>query len=128
VIEVYACADCSDCEHKAKCLYRYNEARDINKNKIMKINENWEELKSKSNENIQSEQGILNRQIRSIQTEGHFGDIKENDNFRRFKYRSSQKVEKEFMLYAMARNINKYHRFVNGKIKKFEGKSDQQVA
>lgn len=42
----------------------------------MKINERWEELKEKSHANIQSEKGILNRQIRSIQTEGHFGDIK----------------------------------------------------
>ena len=74
------------------------------------------------------EQGILNRQIRSIQTEGHFGDIKENDNFRRFNYRSLEKVYKEFLLYAIDRNINKYHRFIHGKIKKFEGKSEQQVA
>ncbi len=44
----------------------------------MKINEQWEELKEASNANIQSEKGILKRQIRSIQTEGHFGDIKEN--------------------------------------------------
>ena len=29
--------------------------------------------------NIQSEEGILKRQTRSIQTEGHFGDIKENE-------------------------------------------------
>lgn len=38
------------------------------------------------------------RQIRSIQTERHFGDIKENENFRRFNYRCSEKVYKEFML------------------------------
>ena len=41
----------------------------------------WEALKERSHANIQSEKGILNRQIRSIQTEGHFGDIKENDDF-----------------------------------------------
>ena len=50
--------------------------------------------------------GILNRQIRSIQTEGHFGDIKENDDFRRFNHRSTEKVYKEFMLYAIGRNIS----------------------
>ena len=93
----------------------------------MKINENWEELKFKSHENIQSEQGILNRQILSIQTERHFGDIKENDKFRRFNYRSSKKVYKEFMLYAIGRNINKYHRFIHRKIKKYDGTFDQQV-
>ena len=61
-------------------------------------------------------------------TEGHFGDIKENEDFRRFNYRSSEKVYKEFMLYAMGRNLNKYHRFLHGEIRKFEGKTEQTVA
>ncbi len=74
--------------------------RDVGKNKVMKINENWEELKSESHANIQSEKGIFNRQIRSIQTEGHFADIKGNNHFRRFNYRSEEKVSKEFMLYV----------------------------
>ena len=112
-LEVYGCADCSGCEHKAKCLYKYNPDKDPDKNKVMKINEQWEELKEESHANVQSEKGILNRQIRSIQTEGHFGDIKENENFRRFNYRSTEKVYKEFMLYAIGRNINKYHRFLH---------------
>lgn len=91
-------------------------------------NEQWESLKEESHTNIQSEKGILKRQIRSIQTEGHFGDIKENENFRRFHYRSSEKVYKEFMLYAIGRNINKYHRFLHNEIKKFEGKTEQKTA
>ena len=37
-------------------------------------------------------------------------------------YRSADKVYKEFMLYAIGRNINKYCRFLNEKLKKFEGK------
>lgn len=94
----------------------------------MKINELWEELQAESHENILSEKGILNRQIRSIQTEGHFGDIKENENFRRFHYRSSEKVYKEFLIFAIGRNVNKYHRFLNEKIKKFEGKTEQKTA
>lgn len=48
-------------------------------------------FKSESHANIESEKGILNRQIRSIQTEGHFSDMKENENFRRFNYRSSDR-------------------------------------
>ena len=83
----------------------------------MKINEQWEELKERSHANIQSERGILKRQTRSIQTEGHFGDIKENENFRRFNYRSADKVYKEFILYAIGRNINKYHRFLYEKLR-----------
>jgi hypothetical protein len=126
--EVYACGDCSGCTFKAKCLYRYDEERDIHKNKIMKVNEVWEELKAKSHENIQSEKGILNRQIRSIQTEGHFGDLKENDKFRRFNYRSTKKVYKEFMMYLFGRNLNKYHKFIKGEIKEFEGKTTEEAA
>jgi len=118
--EVYGCADCSGCEYKARCLYKYNAEKDTERNKVMKINEQWEELREKSHANIQSERGILKRQTRSIQTEGHFGDIKENENFRRFNYRSADKVYKEFMLYAIGRNINKYCRFLNEKLKKFE--------
>ena len=63
----------------------------------MKINEVWEDLREKSYANIQSEKGILKRQTRSIQTEGHFGDIKENEDFRRFNYRSSDKIYKEYL-------------------------------
>ncbi len=126
--EVYACSDCSGCTFKAKCLYRYDDKRDYNKNKVMKVNETWEKLKAKSHENILSERGILNRQIRSIQTEGHFGDVKENEGFRRFNYRGTAKVDKEFLLFAFGRNLNKYHRFITGKIKEFEGKSDQVAA
>ena len=125
--EVYGCSDCSGCEHKAKCLYKYNVEKDTEKNKVMKINEQWEALKEESHANIQSEKGILNRQIRSIQTEGHFGDIKENDGFRRFNYRTAEKVYKEFMLYAIGRNINKYHRFLHDEIKKFEGKAEEKA-
>ena len=126
--EVYGCADCSGCEHKARCLYKYNAEKDTERNKVMKINEQWEELREKSHANIQSERGILKRQTRSIQTEGHFGDIKENENFRRFNYRSADKVYKEFMLYAIGRNINKYCRFLNEKLKKFEGKTTEKTA
>ena len=120
--KVYACNDCSGCEHKAKCLYRYDEKKDIDKNKAMKINENWEELKEESEKNVLSPEGIKKRQIRSIQTEGHFGDIKENDGIRKFNHRSKEKVYKETLFYIMGRNINKYHRFKNGMLKEFEPK------
>jgi len=34
----------------------------------------------------------------------------------------------EFMLYVIGQNINKYHRFLHGEIKKFEGKTEQMAA
>ena len=51
-----------------------------------------------------------------------------NEDFRRFNYRSSDKVYKEFMLFAIGRNINKYHRFLHAKLKKFEGKLKEKIA
>ena len=69
-VEVYGCADCSGCEHKSKCLYRYNAEKNPDRNKIMKINERWEELKEESNANIQSEEGILKRQTDTVDPDG----------------------------------------------------------
>lgn len=126
--EVYACEDCSGCEHKAKCLYRYDAVRDKDKNKVMKVNLTWIDLQAESNANIQSEKGILNRQKRSIETEGHFGDTKENQHFRRFNYRSEEKVTKEFMLHVIGKNVNKYHRFIHGELEIFEGKAEEKAA
>jgi hypothetical protein len=123
--QVYSCKDCSNCELKPKCLYKYDENKHYAKNKVIKINESWDSLKEKSNNNIHSDKGILNRQIRSIQTEGFFGDMKANDDFRQFNHRSQDKVLKEFMLFAFGKNIDKYHKFIMGKIKRFEGKIDQ---
>ena len=118
----YICHDGRELRHIRR------KAKNPDRNKVMKINERWEELREESNANIQSEEGVLKRQTRSIQTEGHFGDIKENENFRRFNYRSKEKVYKEFMLYAIGRNIMKYHRFLQHEIKKYEGKKEQKAA
>nr|WP_330372215.1 transposase [Mediterraneibacter gnavus] len=97
---------------KQNVSIKYDAEKDAEKNKVMKVNGQWEALKEESHANIQSEKGILNRQIRSIQTEGHFWRYqKKMTVFRRFNYRTAEKVYKEFMLYAIGRNINKYHRF-----------------
>ena len=89
---------------------------------------NYQFMRRLKKEKLITLKGILKRQTRSIQTEGHFGDIKENENFRRFNYRSEEKVYKEFMLYAIGRNIIKYHRFLHDEIEKYEGKKEQKTA
>lgn len=95
---------------------------------MIKVNRNWETLKAASHVNIQSEKGIYYRQIRSIQTEGFFGDMKENNSFRKFNHRSSEKVYKESLLYVFGKNIGRYHKFINGELKKYERKSEQMTA
>lgn len=49
--------------------------------------------------------------------------MKANDGFRHFNYRSTEKVLKEFMLYAFGKNIDKYHKFKAKKNRKFHGKN-----
>ena len=39
--EVCRYLDCNGCEYKSKCLYKYDPDKDIDKNKVMKINEVW---------------------------------------------------------------------------------------
>lgn len=119
--EVYGCLDCSDCSLKSVCLYKYDPQKHQNKNKIMRINERWHKLKAESEANVLSEKGIKYRQIRSVTTEGSFGDMKENDSFRRFHRRGSEKITKEILLYVMSRNIKKYYRYMEKNIEIYKG-------
>ncbi len=119
--EIYATQSCKGCIHKAKCLYKYDETKDIDKNKVMKVNQNWDQLKAESEANILSDKGKLYRQIRSVQTEGSFGDMKENDQIRRLNHRGEEKAYKEMLFYVFGRNINKYHRFEQKTLVSFEG-------
>ncbi|RHB17422.1 transposase [Eubacterium ventriosum] len=81
-------------------------------------------MQEESHANILSEKGIVNRQTRSIQTEGYLGDIKENKNSRRFNYRSLEKVYREFLLFAIGRNIIG---FFMGKYKKLKEKQSRKL-
>ena len=120
--KIFESESCEGCEVKEKCLYKYSPQKDKDRQKTLRINERWDKLKRWSHKNIMSESGILNRQIRSIQTEGFFGDMKANDGFRRFNHRSKEKVTKEMMLYIFGKNVDRYYRFITNQLKKFEGK------
>lgn len=122
IFEVYSCESCDGCNYKSKCFYKYDEEKDLHKNKEIKVNYNWDELKWKSEENILSEKGIFYRQIRSIQTEGSFGDMKHNHKIRHFNHRGKEKTYKEMLFYTFGRNLIKYHRFEQQDLKSFTGK------
>ena len=38
-LEGYGSADCSGCEHKSKCLYKIQRRKNLDRNKVMRINE-----------------------------------------------------------------------------------------
>ena len=66
-------------------------------------------LRKQSRANITTEYGIQLRINRSIQVEGAFGVIKEDYGFRRFLTRGKKKTETQFMLLAIAFNIQKLY-------------------
>ena len=62
---------------------------------------------------------------RSIQVEGAFGVLKQNMNFKRFKYREKSKTKVEVILFAIGYNLRKY---VHKKIQKREGMKLHELA
>lgn len=98
----YECDDCSGCPHKKSCT-RAKE------NRKLQVSKRFVQQRAKSLERITSEQGILLRMNRSIQSEGAFGVIKQDYGFRQFLLRGHIKVRTEILLVAMAYNINKLH-------------------
>lgn len=108
---MYGCDDCSGCERKARCLYKYDAEKDGDKKKVMKINE------KNGKRNPMRTYGISNRQIQSFQTEGYFGNIKENENFitvlsRNRKEHSHKKIKYSKLLIF----VGMFLFFVNGTI------------
>ena len=76
-------------------------------NRVIEINVNLKKLKHKAHELLNSEQGIERRKQRCHDVEPVFGNIKQNHGFRRFMLRSTEKVQIEWGLLAIAQNLRK---------------------
>ena len=100
--KICECENCNDCPIKSKCTKAKS-------NKRIQVSPVFITKRKQSQDNITSEFGILARMNRSIQVEGAFGVIKENHNFRRFLTRGKKNVKVEFLLLALAYNLNKLH-------------------
>ena len=66
-----------------------------------------EKYKKKARENLLSPIGKELRKKRNVDIETVFGNIKQNQGFKRFNLRGLDKVNVEFGLVAMAHNIKK---------------------
>ena len=58
---------------------------------------------------ILSEESIVYRTIRSIQTESSFGGLKQDMEFRKYGCKGTLNVLAESILLVMAKNLNKLH-------------------
>lgn len=75
--------------------------------RVIEINSNLARLKALATERLTSEKGIYHRKRRPWDVEPVFGNVKENQGFRRFMLRGSEKVEIETGLLMLAQNLRK---------------------
>ena len=101
-VTYYECEDCEGCPLKKQCTRAKG-------NRKMQLSKTFLRQRQESLERITSPKGKLLRMNRSIQAEGAFGVIKQDNNFRQFILRGNKKVRTEMLIVAMSYNINKLH-------------------
>lgn len=106
----YTCEDCSNCPLKSKCIKGRNCKTPLEeRTKHLEISKLFQEKRNESLKRILSDEGTELRMNRSIQSEGAFGEIKQDMEFRRFLCRGKQNILAECILLGISHNINKLH-------------------
>lgn len=104
----YECLDCATCPLKPKCTQATPSRCPSGKgNRRIQVSFELRRYRQQARDNLLSEPGLALRQLRSIEPETVFGDIKHNMGFRRFMLRGLKKVEIEWGLLCMAHNLRK---------------------
>lgn len=101
-ITYYECESCEGCLLKKDCTKAKG-------NRKMSLSKTFLRQREESFKRITSDDGILLRMNRSIQSEGAFGVIKQDYGFRQFLLRGNHKVRTEMFIVALGYNINKLH-------------------
>jgi len=102
-IRHYECEDCDGCPLKSKCTTSKT-------NRTISVNRKLEAYKEKMRVNLNSEKGLYLRKRRGIEVETFFGDLKYNQEFRRFFLRGLEKVNTELGWLGISYNLRKVHR------------------
>ena len=108
--QIYRVKKCKDCPLKKDCVTGSKKNLEDIEEKSLQINPVLMELQATVRENLESPEGIQLRVNRSIQAEGAFGVIKEDNRYDRFHRRGLEKVTMEMYLVAIGFNLMKYHR------------------
>lgn len=98
----YRCHECKGCPFKKECTKSEN-GRVIQKNFIL------DELKDNARKLLDSDEGVIHRQKRSIYAEGVFGVLRQDYGYIRLQRRGILKTELELTLVIIGFNLNKYH-------------------
>jgi len=106
----YTSEDCGNCKFKSKCIKSKNSNVPLEeRTKHLEISKLFQEKRGKSLERILSDEGTELRMNRSIQSEGAFGEVKQDMGFRRFLCRGKRNILTECILLGISHNINKLH-------------------
>jgi transposase len=111
----YACEECNGCLLKAKCIKGNNSKLPLEeRSKHFEVSKIFQQKRGETQKRITTEEGKLLRMNRSIQSEGVFGEVKADMEFRRFICRGKQNILAESILLGLAHNVNKLHNKIQG--------------
>lgn len=108
----YLVDGCMDCEFAYMC--RKNLKHKNDGKRFVELNPSYERLKDEARKLLLSPEGIRMRILRSIQSEGVFGIMKEDMSKVRFKRTGIRKAELEMMLFSCGFNVRKLFSFISG--------------
>jgi hypothetical protein len=97
---VYKSRCCDPCPHKEKCCKSKNDRK-------IEISPKLNKFKDRVKHNLESETGKILRSKRGVDVESVFGQIKHNDQFRRFYTIGLKNVNTEWGIISIAHNIKK---------------------
>lgn len=102
-LQRYECESCKYCRIKKQCTKSKG-------NRIIERNERWLKLKQKAKRILEDERYEELRKQRAVEVETVFGQIKENQRYRRFLLRGTQKVSTEWGLLVLGYNLKQLFR------------------
>jgi transposase len=97
---VYKSKTCSICPYRDQCCKGEND-------RYIQVSTKLMEYRYVAKQNLESEKGIKLRLQRGVDVESVFGQIKHNNQFRRFKTHGLQNVSTEWGIISIAHNIKK---------------------
>ncbi|MDI6804997.1 MAG: IS1182 family transposase, partial [Bacteroidota bacterium] len=97
-IRIYECIDCCECPVASRCKKGIG-------NRTINVNPRLERYRAQARANLASDYGIALRKKRGVDVEPVFGDIKMNQEYKRFRLRGKEKVNVEFGLLSILTNV-----------------------
>jgi len=102
-IQKYECESCKYCRKKKQCTKAKG-------NRVIERNEQWLRLKRKAQRVLEDEYYQELRKQRAVEVETVFGQLKENQGYRRFLLRGTAKVSTEWGLLSLGYNLKQIYR------------------